>query len=49
MKYLEEILNKVEENKDEMIQTLQELLRFRSVVEAAQGDMPFGKGVHVCF
>ena len=46
MKYLEAILNKIEENKDEMIQTLQELLRFRSVVEAAEGDMPFGKGVH---
>lgn len=49
MNYLEEILNKVEENKDEMIQTLQELLRIRSVVEPAVGDKPFGEGVHAAY
>ena len=49
MKYLEEILNKVEENKDEMIETLQELLRIRSVVEPAVGDKPFGEGVHTAY
>ena len=49
MNYLEEILNKVEENKDEMITTLQELLRIKSVVTPAVADKPFGEGVHEAY
>lgn len=49
MKYLEAILNKVEENKEEMLQTLQELIRIRSVVEPAEGDKPFGAGVQAAY
>jgi len=49
MKHLEEILNKIEENRDEMIRTLQELLKIRSVVEPAKGNMPFGEGVHKAY
>jgi undecaprenyl diphosphate synthase len=41
--------DKVEENKDEMISTLQDVLRIRSVVEPAKGNMPFGQGVHEAF
>lgn len=49
MKYLEQIQNKIEENKEEMLQTLQELIRIRSVVEPAKGEMPFGAGVHEAY
>ena len=49
MQYLESILNRIEDNRDEMITTLQELIRIRSVVEPAKGDMPFGEGVHNAF
>lgn len=49
MEYLEAILNKIDENKDEMLQTLQELIRIRSVVEAAEGDTPFGAGVQAAY
>ena len=45
MDYLEKLKNKIEENKDEMIATLQELIAIRSVVEPAKGEMPFGEGV----
>ncbi len=41
MKYLDWI----ESNKDEMVKTLQELLRIKSVVGEKEGDAPFGKGV----
>lgn len=49
MKYLDLINNKIDENKDEMLATLQELIGIRSVVEEANGDMPFGQGVHDAF
>jgi len=45
MKYLELIEN----NKDEMIKTLQELLAIRSVLEPETGEMPFGQGIHDAF
>jgi len=49
MDYLAALKNKIEENKDEMISTLQELIGVRSVVEPAKGDMPFGAGVQKAF
>ncbi len=49
MEYLESILNRIEANKDEMISTLQELVRIKSVEAPAKGDMPFGAGVHEAF
>lgn len=49
-----EYLKLIEEYKDEMIKTLQELISIKSVVEPALNDsedgfLPFGKGVHDCF
>jgi len=49
MEYLDLVLNKIEENRDEQIRTLQELIRIRSVVEPAKGAMPFGEGVHAAY
>ncbi|MBP3384721.1 MAG: dipeptidase PepV [Firmicutes bacterium] len=46
MEYLDLVLNKIEENRDEQISCLQELIRIKSVEEPAKGDMPFGEGVH---
>lgn len=46
MEYLDLILNKIEENKEEMIRTLQELVQIRSVVEEEKDGMPFGEGVY---
>ena len=49
-----EYLKLIEEYKDEMIKTLQELISIKSVAEPALNDsedgfLPFGKGVHDCF
>jgi len=49
-----EYLNLIEEYKDEMIKTLQELISIKSVAEPAlndseEGFLPFGRGVHDCF
>ena len=49
-----EYLKLIEEYKDEMIKTLQELIAIKSVAEPALNDsedgfLPFGKGVHDCF
>lgn len=49
MDYLAKLSDKIEENKAEMIATLQELIGIRSVVEPAKGDMPFGEGVQKAF
>lgn len=46
MEYLDLILNKIQQNKEEMIRTLQELVQIKSVVEPEKNDMPFGEGVH---
>lgn len=46
MEYLESILSKIDENKEEMIRTLQELVQIKSVSAPEEGDMPFGQGVH---
>lgn len=43
---LAEIQKKIEENEEEMLQTLQELVAIKSVEEAATSDFPFGAGVH---
>ena len=45
MKYLELIEN----SRDEMVKTLQELIAIRSVEEAGTDDKPFGEGVHNAF
>ena len=49
MEYLDSILKKIDENKEEMLQTLQELVSIKSVVEETGGEMPFGEGVHRAF
>ncbi len=36
----------IEDNKEEMLQTLTDLVAIPSVVSEAEGDMPFGKEVH---
>ncbi|MDH8678484.1 dipeptidase PepV [Fusibacter bizertensis] len=35
----------LKQNKDSMIQSLQELIKIKSVREPAKGDMPFGEGI----
>lgn len=45
MKYIQLI----EEYKEEMVKTLQELVAIRSVAGAAEGDAPFGQGVQEAF
>lgn len=45
MKFNELILDK----KNEMVTSLQEVLKFRSLEGKKDGDMPFGKDVHDCF
>lgn len=49
MSDLQKINEQIEANREEMLNTLQELLRIRSVVEPAQGEYPFGAGVHSAF
>lgn len=49
MEYLDLILNKVEENKEEMIRTLQELIQIKSVSDKAKDNMPFGEGVQKAY
>ena len=49
MEYLDSILKKVDENKEEMLKTLQELISIKSVVEETGGEMPFGEGVHKAY
>jgi succinyl-diaminopimelate desuccinylase len=39
---------KIENMKDPMVKSLQEILRFKSLEGPADGDMPFGKDVHDC-
>lgn len=43
------MFNRIDSYKEEMIKTLQELISIRSVVGEAEGDMPFGRGVHEAF
>jgi succinyl-diaminopimelate desuccinylase len=45
MSYLE----KIDEYRDEMLETLRELISIRSVVEKPEGDFPFGEGVDKAF
>ncbi|MCL1981727.1 MAG: dipeptidase PepV [Clostridiales bacterium] len=42
-------LELIENNKAEMVKTLQELIRYRSVAGAGTDGMPFGEGVHEAF
>jgi succinyl-diaminopimelate desuccinylase len=42
-------LDKIDEYKDEMIETLKELISIKSVVEKPVGDFPFGEGVDKAF
>lgn len=49
MEYLDLILKKIDENKEEMLKTLQELISIKSVVEETGGEKPFGEGVHKAF
>lgn len=42
-------LDLIDEYKDEMIKTLQELVSIKSVVSEAEGEAPFGKGVQEAF
>ena len=44
-----EYLELIENSRDDMVKTLQELIAIRSVEGEAAGDMPFGKGVHDAF
>lgn len=46
MEYLELISKKIDENKEQMLQSLQELIAIKSVAEETGGDLPFGEGVH---
>lgn len=49
MEHLELIQQKIDENKEEMLQTLQHLIAIKSVAEETGGDPPFGEGVHKAF
>lgn len=49
MEYLSLINRKIEENKEEMLRTLQELIAIKSVAEENGGERPFGEGVHQAF
>lgn len=49
MGYLDLINRKIEENKEDMLRTLQELIAIKSVVEENGGEKPFGEGVHQAF
>lgn len=42
-------LKRLDDSKDELIRRLSELAAIRSVVEASEGDMPFGRGVQEAF
>lgn len=42
-------LKRLDDSKDELIRRLSELAAIRSVVEASEGDMPFGSGVQEAF
>ena len=42
-------LSLIDEYRDEMIDTLRELIAIKSVVSDAEGDAPFGKGVQTVF
>ena len=42
-------LDLIEQNREEMIRTLQELIAIKSVVEPAMEGMPFGSGVQAVF
>ncbi len=46
---METLFDRIDSYRDEMIKTLQELISIRSVAGEAEGDMPFGKGVHEAF
>lgn len=49
MEHLELIQKRIEENKEEMLQTLQHLISIKSVAEETGGDPPFGQGVDKAF
>lgn len=49
MEYLETIKNKIDENWDEEVSSLQELIGIRTVAEDKEDDMPFGSGVDKAF
>lgn len=44
-----EYLNLIEQYRESMVKTLQELIAIRSVCEPEDADMPFGRGVHDAF
>lgn len=49
MEYLDLILKNIDQQKEEMIHTLQELISIKSVAEETEGEFPFGEGVHKAF
>ena len=49
MEYLDLINQSIDENKEQLLQTLQELIAIKSVAEDTEGEMPFGEGVQKAF
>lgn len=49
MEYLDLINQNIDENKEQLLQTLQELIAIKSVEEDTEGEMPFGEGVQKAF
>lgn len=49
MEYLDLINKSIDENQEQMLQTLGELIAIKSVAEDAQGEAPFGEGVQKAF
>ena len=49
MEYLDLINQNIDENKEQLLQTLQELIAIKSVAEDTEGEMPFGEGVQKAF
>lgn len=49
MEHLEFIQKKIDENKDQMLQSLQHLISIKSVAEETGGQPPFGEGVEKAF
>lgn len=49
MKYLDSIIKSIDEHKEEMLQTLQELVAIKSVAKDTEGEFPFGQGVQDAF
>lgn len=49
MEYLDLINQKIDENTEQMLQTLQHLISIKSVAVETDGDSPFGQGVQQAF